>query len=151
VIFSTFVKCLKNCETTDIDDKSIKKHLTYKYYTLIRVIPINDWFNKGWKNHYPVDSAILPIQPAPAPLALKFVRLSHRFEYLLLVFCFEENAETAKSFFSKTGGWKLWWAHNRALLSRNYHEFRDLKSWQWHYFASKSTMFLASLCWLNKE
>jgi hypothetical protein len=26
------------------------------YY--IRVIPINDWFNKAWKNHYPVDSAI---------------------------------------------------------------------------------------------
>ena len=32
VIFSTFVKCLKNCETTDIDDiRSIKNILTYKY------------------------------------------------------------------------------------------------------------------------
>jgi hypothetical protein len=41
------------------------------------------------------DSAIQPIQPAPLPL---------KFEYLLLVFCFEENAETTKSFFSKTGG-----------------------------------------------
>ena len=32
VIFSTFVKCLKKCETTDIDDtRSVKKHSTYKY------------------------------------------------------------------------------------------------------------------------
>jgi hypothetical protein len=33
VIFSIFVKCLKNCENMDIDDtRSIKKNmLTYKY------------------------------------------------------------------------------------------------------------------------
>jgi hypothetical protein len=47
---------LKSCENTEYRrHKEYTKHVTYKYLTLIRVFPINDWFNKAWKNHYPVD------------------------------------------------------------------------------------------------
>jgi hypothetical protein len=133
------------CNYGYIRQKYKKKHLTYKYYTLIRVTPINDWFNKGWKNHYPVDSAIQPIQPAHYLWNLNICYLS---------FVSKRMQKLPNLSFQKPGGGgenKLWWAHNWALLSGNYREFRDLKSWKWHYFASKFTMFLASLCWLNKE
>ena len=37
----------------------------YKYQILIEVIPINGQFYEGWKNRYPVDSAIRPSYNRP--------------------------------------------------------------------------------------
>jgi hypothetical protein len=56
------------------------------------------------------------------------------------------SAKTKSLFAKKQGSVKAAVGSILSLVSGTYHEIPEVLSWKWRHFASKSAMFLATLC-----